>query len=56
MGDQPTARPLPTHRTTQTENKRTQTSRPRVGFEPTTPVFERPKMVHGLDHAATMIG
>jgi hypothetical protein len=28
MGDQPVARPLPTHRTTQTQNKRTQTSMP----------------------------
>jgi hypothetical protein len=27
-GDQPVARPLPTHRTTQTQNKRTQTSMP----------------------------
>jgi hypothetical protein len=35
--DQPVARPLPTHRTTQTQNKHTQTSMPRVGFEPTTP-------------------
>jgi hypothetical protein len=26
MGDQPVARPLPTHRTTQTRNERTQTS------------------------------
>jgi hypothetical protein len=47
-GDQPVARPLPTHRTTQTENKRTQTSMPRVGFEPTIPVFQRAKMVHAL--------
>jgi hypothetical protein len=29
-GDQPVARRLPTHRTTQTQNKRTQTSMPRV--------------------------
>jgi hypothetical protein len=29
---------------------------PRVGFEPTTPVSERTKTVHGLDHAATVIG
>jgi hypothetical protein len=34
-GDQPVARALPTHRTTQTQNKRTQTSMPRVGFETT---------------------
>jgi hypothetical protein len=38
-GDQPVARPLPTHRTTQTQNKRTQTSMSRVGFEPTTLVW-----------------
>jgi hypothetical protein len=56
VGDQPVARPLPTCRTTQTQNKRTQTSMPRVGFEPTTPVFDRAKMVHVLDRAATMIG
>jgi hypothetical protein len=55
-GDQPVARPLPTHRTTQTQNKRTQTSMPRVGFEPTNPVFERAKMVHVSEHAATVIG
>jgi hypothetical protein len=41
------ARPLPTHRTTQTRNKRTQTSMPRVGFEPTIPVFERAKTLSG---------
>jgi hypothetical protein len=55
-GDQPVARPLPTHRTTQTQNKRTQTSMPRVRFEPTIPVFERAKTVHPLDRAATVIG
>jgi hypothetical protein len=54
-GDQPVARPLPTHRTTQ-KNKRTQTSMPRVGFEPTIPVFERSKTVHALDSAVTVIG
>ena len=32
--------------TTQIQNKRTQTSIPRVGFEPTTPVFEREKTLH----------
>jgi hypothetical protein len=36
-GDQPVARPLPTHRTPQTRNKRIQTSMPCVGFEPTIP-------------------
>jgi hypothetical protein len=55
-GDQPVARPLPTHRTSQTQNKRTQTFMPGVGFEPTTPVFERAKTVHDLDRLATVIG
>jgi hypothetical protein len=45
-GDQPGARPLPAHRAAQTQNKRTQTSIPRVRFE----------TVHALDHAATVIG
>jgi hypothetical protein len=55
-GDQPAARPLPTHRTTQTQNKCTQTSMLRVGFETTIPVFERAKIVHALDRAVTVIG
>jgi hypothetical protein len=55
-GDQPVAMPLPTHRTTETQNKRSQTSVPLVGFEPTIPVFERAKTVHDLDRAATLIG
>jgi hypothetical protein len=55
-GDQPVARPLPTHRTTQTQNKHTETSMPWVGFEPTIPAFERAKTVHALDAAATVIG
>jgi hypothetical protein len=55
-GDQPVARSLPTHRTTQTQNKRTQTSMPRVRFEPTTQVLERAKTVHALDRSATVIG
>jgi hypothetical protein len=55
-GDQPVARPLPTHRTMWKQNKRTQTSMSLVGFEPTIPVFEWAKMVHSLDHAATVIG
>jgi hypothetical protein len=29
---------------------------PRVGFEPTIPVFEREKKVHALDRAATVVG
>jgi hypothetical protein len=56
MRDQPVARPLPTHRTIQTQIKRTQTSMPRVGFETTIPAFERAKIIHALDRAATMIG
>jgi hypothetical protein len=54
-GSQPVTRPLHTHRT-QTQNKRTQTSMPRVGFKPTIPAFERAKIVHALDRAATGIG
>jgi hypothetical protein len=48
MEDQPVARPPPTHRTTQTQNKRIQASMPRVGFEPTIPAFEQSKTVHVL--------
>jgi hypothetical protein len=55
-GDQPVARPLPKHKTTQRQNKRTQTSTPRVTFEPTTPVFEREKIVNALTRAATVTG
>jgi hypothetical protein len=54
--DQPVARSLHTHRTTQTQNKRTYLSMPRVGFESTIPAFERAKTVHALDRAATLIG
>jgi hypothetical protein len=55
--DQPVTRPLPTHRTTQTQNKRTH-RHPclRVGFEPTIPAYERAKTVHALDRAATVTG
>jgi hypothetical protein len=53
MGDQPVAKPLPTHRTTQTHNKRIQRSMPRVGLESTILAFERAKTVHALDRAAT---
>jgi hypothetical protein len=45
---QPVARPL--HRTTQTQNKRTQTSMPQAGFEPMISVYERAKTA--LDRAA----
>jgi hypothetical protein len=55
-GDQPTARMLPTRRTTQTQDKRTQTFMPGVGFELTTPVFEGAKTVHALNRAAAVIG
>jgi hypothetical protein len=55
-GDQPVARLIPTHRTTQTQNKRRQTSMPRVGFESIIQVFERAKTVHALDRTATVIG
>jgi hypothetical protein len=34
----------------------TQTSIPRVGFQPMIPVFERAKTVHALVHAVTVIG
>jgi hypothetical protein len=55
-GDQPVAKPLPAHRTAQTQNKRTQISKPQLGFEPTIPVSGRAKTVHALDPAATVIG
>jgi hypothetical protein len=29
---------------------------PRLGFDPTTPVFERANIVHALDRTANMIG
>jgi hypothetical protein len=54
--DQPVSRLLPAHRTTQTQNKRTQTTMSWVGLEPTIPAFERAKTVHALDPAATVIG
>jgi hypothetical protein len=43
-------------RSTQTKNKRTQTSIPRGEFEPTIPVFERVKTIHTLGRSATLIG
>jgi hypothetical protein len=48
-GDQPVAGPLPTHRTTQIQNKRTHASMPWVGFEPMISTFKRTKEVHALD-------
>jgi hypothetical protein len=56
MGCDPIARPLPTHRTTQIQNKRRQTCMPWVGFEPTIPALVRAKTIHALDHVATVIG
>jgi hypothetical protein len=56
MGDQPVARPLPIQRTAQTQNKRTQTPIPRVGFEPSILLFERAKTVYALDRAASVVG
>jgi hypothetical protein len=56
MGDQPGARQQPTYGTTQTQNKRAQTSMSEVGFEPTNPVFDWAKTVRSLDRAATAIG
>jgi hypothetical protein len=53
-GGSPLRKPLPTHATAQTQNKRTQKSMPRVGFEPTTPVFERAKTVHATEIGATV--
>jgi hypothetical protein len=41
---------------TYTQNKRTQTSTSRLGFEPTTPVFERAKTVHALDSVTNVVG
>jgi hypothetical protein len=56
MGDQPVTRPLPAQRTAQTQSKRTQTTMPQVGLEPTIPVFEWAKTVHAIYGASTVIG
>jgi hypothetical protein len=55
-GDQPVARSLSKHITTQTQDKRTQSSMPWVVVEPTIAVFELAKTVHDLDRAATVTG
>jgi hypothetical protein len=55
-GDQPDARPLYLYTEQHKQKERTQISIPRVGFEPTTPVFDRAKTVHASDRAATVIG
>jgi hypothetical protein len=44
-----------TYRAAQTQNKRTLTSMPQMGFERTTSVFERAKSIDALDSAATVI-
>jgi hypothetical protein len=49
--DQTVARPVPTHRITQIQDKRTQAFMPRLEYEPTIPVFELENMVHALDLA-----
>jgi hypothetical protein len=55
--DQPVARPLPTHRTTQTRNKRIHRHQCLwVGFESMIPAFERAKTVHTLYRAVNVIG
>jgi hypothetical protein len=46
----PVARPLPLQNSTQ------KSSMPRVGFQHTTPVFERAKIFHALYRVATVIG
>jgi hypothetical protein len=43
------------HRTTQAQNKRRQTTMPRVGFKPMIPVFERKKKIYALDRTVTVI-
>jgi hypothetical protein len=55
-GDHPVARPLPAHRTAQTQNKHTQTFISLVEFETTIIVFGREKTVHALDRAAILMG
>jgi hypothetical protein len=56
--DLPVARPLPKHRTTQTQKNvyTHQISMPWVGFENTIPASERAKTVHALDRSATVTG
>jgi hypothetical protein len=56
MVDQLVAGHLPAIRTAQTQNKRTQTTMPQVGFETTIPLFELGKTIHALDLAASVIG
>jgi hypothetical protein len=55
MGDQAVARPLPAHRTVQTQNKCMQASIPQMNSNPLISMFEQVKTVHALDRAATVI-
>jgi hypothetical protein len=56
MSDQPVARPLHTHRTTQTQNKRTQ-KHPCLfsGIRTHDPSIRATKTVHALDRVVTII-
>jgi hypothetical protein len=55
-GDQPVGRPLPAYRTKQIQNKRKQTSIPRMGFERTILMFERAKTFHALYRVVIVFG
>jgi hypothetical protein len=56
-GDQPIARPLPTHRAAQTQNKCTENDPCLwVELKPTIPAFEKVKTVHAIDRAAPVAG
>jgi hypothetical protein len=55
ISDQPTARPLPKHTTIMNAHTH-QTSKPWVGFEPTTLASEWAKTVYALDGAAIVTG
>jgi hypothetical protein len=54
VGDQLAVRPLPTQDNANTEWTQTNIML-RVGFEPTTPVFERAKTFHAVDPAAAVL-
>jgi hypothetical protein len=54
-GEQPVARPLPAHRTTQTQNKCTQYRHPCLEWD-SNPRSQRAKTIHALDRGATVIG
>jgi hypothetical protein len=43
------------HRTIQTQDKRGETSMPRMGFDSSIPVFERAKTFHALNLVATVV-